>query len=118
VASSARSSASTASPLQSEQPSLGDVLDALIEEAADVETLVDREYSRNGVAFAARPEEDVVELRLGNEIGEAALRTPNTGPSSRGPDWVRFAPPLWDEMAFDRVEAWFRVAWRLAAGRR
>ena len=104
--------------MQSEEPSLGDVLDALIEEAADVETLVDREYSRNGVAFTVRPEEDVVELRLGDEIAEAALRTPETGPSTRGPAWVRFAPANWDEMAFDRVEAWFRVAWRMAAGGR
>ena len=97
------------------EASLSDVLDALLDEAGDVETVVDREYSRNGSTFAARPEEDVVELRLGDEIAEAALRTPDTGPSSRGPEWVRFAPARWDELAFDRVEAWFRVAWRSAA---
>ena len=65
--------------------------------------------------FAARPEENVFELRLGEEIGEAAMRTPDTSPSPRGPAWVRFAPATWDDMAFDRFEAWFRVAWRLAA---
>ena len=58
----------------------------------------------------------VFELRLGNEITEAALRTPDTRPSTRGSAWVRFAPSDWDDMAFDRLEAWFRVAWRLAAG--
>ena len=103
--------------MQSEEPSLGDVVDALLDEAGDVETPTDREYARAGVTFAARPEENIVELRLGDEIGEAALRTPDTSPSSRGPAWVRFAPQIWDELAFDRLEAWFRVAWRMAAKR-
>jgi hypothetical protein len=103
--------------LQSEEPSLGDVLDALLEEAGDVETPADREYARSGVTFATRPEENAIELRLGDEIAEAALRTPDTTQSSRGPAWVRFAPLIWDELAFDRLEAWFRVAWRMAAKR-
>jgi hypothetical protein len=100
--------------LQSDQPTLGDVLAGLLDEAGEVETPVDREYARGGVTFAARPTDDVVELRLGEEIGEAAMRTPETGPSGRGPDWVRFAPHEWDEHAFDRLEAWFLVAWRFA----
>lgn len=99
------------------EPSVGDVLDALLDEAGDVETPTDREYARNGVVFVARPSEDVFELCLGEEIGEAAMRTPDTGPSSRGPAWVRFAPTVWDDLAFDRLEAWFRVAWRMAAVR-
>jgi hypothetical protein len=101
-----------------DEPSIGDVLDALLDEAGDVETPTDRDYARNGVVFVARPAEEVFELRLGEEIGEAAMRTPDTGPSSRGPAWVRFAPQEWDELAFDRLEAWFRVAWRMAASRR
>ena len=100
------------------EPNLGDVLAALLDEVDDVETPADREYARDGVVFATRPEEDVIEIRLGDEIGEAALRTPDTQPSSRGPAWVRFAPPHWDEHAFDRLEAWFRVAWRMADGRK
>lgn len=104
--------------MQSENASLGDVLDALLDEASDVDTLVDREYSRGGVAFAVRPVDDVIELRLGDEIAEAAMRTPDTAPSSRGSAWVTFAPRYWDEHAFDRLEAWFLVAWRLAAPRR
>jgi hypothetical protein len=100
------------------EPSLGDVVAALLDEAGDVDTPTDREYARDGVVFAARPDEDAFELRLGDEIGEAAMRTPDTGPSSRGPAWVRFAPAHWDEQSFDRLEAWFRVAWRMAGSKR
>lgn len=94
------------------------MLAALLDEAGDVETPVDREYARGGVTFAARPAEDMIELRLGDEIAEAALRTPDTSASPRGGGWVLFAPREWDEHAFDRLEAWFLVAWRLAAARR
>ena len=103
--------------MPSEQVSLGDVLAALLDEAGDVEVPTDRQYARDGVLFAARPAEDVFEFRLGDEIGEAAMRTPDTGPSTRGTDWVRFAPADWDDLALDRLEAWFQVAWRLAANR-
>ena len=68
------------------------------------EVEVDREYARDGVVFATRPEDNVLELRLGQEIGEAALRTPDTAPSDRGLAWVRFSPAQWDEHAFDRLE--------------
>jgi hypothetical protein len=101
--------------MTAEQPSLGDVIAALLDEAGDIEAPISREYAREGVAFFARPAENEVEIRLGDEIAEAALRTPDTTASPRGPAWVRFAPPTWDEFAFDRVEAWFRVAWRMAA---
>ena len=53
-------------------------------------------------------------IRAGAEIGDAALRTPDTHPSSRGPEWVSFTPSEWDDMAADRLKAWFRVAWRMA----
>ncbi len=96
--------------------SLGDYLAELLDEAGDIETPVDREYARDGVTFAARPSDNVIELRLGAEIAEAARRTPDTGESARGDAWVRFAPRSWDEdHAQDRLEAWFRVAWRFAA---
>jgi hypothetical protein len=100
------------------EPSVSDVLDALLDEVGDVEPATDGEYARQGIVFVGRPEPDVLELRLGEEITEAAMRTPNTGPSTRGPAWVRFAPTVWDDLAFDRLEAWFRVAWRLAANPR
>jgi hypothetical protein len=76
--------------------------------------IADHEYSRSGMVFAVHPSANVIELRLGAEIGEAALRTPDTHPSSRGSDWVSFTPKGWDDMAVDRLHAWFRVAWRLA----
>ena len=98
-------------------PTLGDVIADLIDELGDIETPADREYAHGGVVFATRPSEHVVELRLGDEIGEAAMRTPSTSPSTRGPDWVRFAPTEWDDFAFDRLEAWFQVAWRMAGSR-
>ena len=99
--------------------SLGDVLAELLDETEDVHVLANREYARDGVAFAWRSAEEVIELRLGADIAEAAMRTPNAGPSPRGADWIRFSPPTWDKGATDRLDAWFRVAWRLAAkGRR
>lgn len=97
--------------------SLGDHLAALLDEAHDVEVLADREYARNGVAFANRTAEEVIELRVGSDVAEAAQRTADTGPSTRGEDWVRFAPRTWDDHARDRLQAWFRVAWRVAGGR-
>ena len=75
------------------------------------------EHARDGTAFAAQPSHDVVELRLGADIADAARRTPDTGQSDRGDDWVRFAPKTWDQPALDRLDAWFRVAWRRAADR-
>lgn len=98
-----------------------EMLDELVGEAADVDvhSVGDGfEYSRNGHVFAARGADATVELRLGHEIAEAATRTPNTSASAQGSEWVRFAPAAWDEHALDRLEAWFRVAWRLAATRR
>ena len=96
------------------ETSLGDVLAELLDETEDVEALASREYARNGIAFAWRSAEEVIELRLGAEIADAAMRTPNTAPSTRGADWIRFSPPTWDKGAIDRLGAWFRVAWRLA----
>jgi len=97
--------------------SLGDILAELLDEIEEVETSATREYAREGVPFAWRPEEEVLEVRLGVDIAEAALRTPDTHVSERGDAWVRFSPPTWDEHARDRAEAWFRVAWRMAEGR-
>ena len=99
--------------------SLGTYLAELLDEAGDVDSPVEREFARSGVTFAARPGEEVIELRLGPEISEAARRTPDTSGSERGPDWVRFAPRSWDEdHAQDRLDAWFRVAWRFAGEQR
>lgn len=97
---------------------IDEVLADLMSDAGDVTVAGNgAEYARAGQVFASRSGSNVVELLLGEEIAEAAQRTPETGTSSRGVDWVRFAPSEWDDNAHDRLEAWFRVAWRLAGGR-
>jgi hypothetical protein len=55
------------------------------------------------------------EFRLDPLVAKAALRTPDTESSNRGPDWVRFGPQALDGHAVDRAEAWLASAWRRAA---
>jgi hypothetical protein len=59
-------------------------------------------------------EGDAIDLRLDAAVARAATRTPDTSPSDRGPEWVRFAPRELDGHAIDRLEAWFRFAYRKA----
>ena len=54
------------------------------------------------------------EFRLDPMVARAALRTPDAATSSRGPDWVAFAPTVLDDPAIDRAEAWFLSAHRHA----
>ena len=72
-------------------------------------------WSAGGIAFAAL-EGDRAEFRLDPRVAVAALRTPDTTPSARGPDWVAFAPASLDDAAVDRAEAWFLSAHRRAIG--
>jgi hypothetical protein len=58
------------------------------------------------------------EFRLDPVIANAALRTPDTVASTRGPEWVAFEPAVVDDGAVDRAEAWFLVAHRRAGRRR
>lgn len=55
-----------------------------------------------------------VEIRLDPPIAAAATRTPDTGPSARGPEWVRFDPKEIDGHAVDRLRAWLELAYRRA----
>ena len=89
--------------------------------AADLEA-VDRregsagsEWSIGGIVFAAASG-DRAEFRLARPVVAAALRTPDTAPSDRGPDWVAFAPRVLDGHAIDRAVAWLTSAWRRADG--
>jgi hypothetical protein len=96
---------------------IGRVLDVLAETADGVTVDTGEgvtEYRRGGTLFAASDEADAIELRLLPDVAEAARRTPDTHASARGEEWVRFAPSVWDSQARDRLEAWFRVAWRFA----
>ena len=71
------------------------------------------EYSRAGHPFAALTEHEL-EVCLEPFVATAALRTPDTTASPRGPGWVRFAPPALDRFAADRAVAWIEHAWRHA----
>ena len=71
------------------------------------------QFTRGGQPFAIVVG-NVAEVRLDPEVAEAALGTPSTSASSRGPGWVRLAPDELSEMDFDRAKAWFLSAWRNA----
>ena len=70
-------------------------------------------WARAGVAFAALGPTGI-EIRLDRAIATAATRTPDTAPSSRGADWIRFNPRELDGHAVDRLRAWLELAYRRA----
>jgi hypothetical protein len=51
-------------------------------------------------------------FRLDPTLAAAAVRTPDTTSSDRGPDWVTFTPRDLDGHAIDRAMAWFAAAAR------
>jgi hypothetical protein len=57
-----------------------------------------------------------LELRLDQPIAAAATRTPDTAPSPRGPEWIRFNPRELVGHAVDRLRAWLDLAYRRAVG--
>lgn len=59
----------------------------------------------------------MAEFRLRADMVRAALRTPGTTASRRGPEWVAFEPPAEpDRYDLDRLRSWFEMAARLAGG--
>jgi hypothetical protein len=70
-------------------------------------------WARAGVAFAVLGPTGI-EIRLDRAIAAAATRTPDTAPSSRGADWIRFNPHELDGHAVDRLRAWLELAYRRA----
>ena len=74
------------------------------------------EHSRAGTVFA-RVAGDSLEVRLPEDIAEAAIRTPDTLPLPGQPGCVRFTPSSAERHVLDRAEAWFRTAWRHAEPR-
>ncbi len=102
------------------EPTTGELLGEVVEtaiaelgEAAETRSGNAVEYRRGSTLFAAL-EPAAVELRLQPDIAEAVLRTPETAPSRRGSEWVRFAPTEIDQFVIDRLEAWLTAAWRTA----
>ncbi len=70
-------------------------------------------WSRGPLAFAVL-DGPSVELRLDPAIAAAALKTPDTAASARGPEWVRYAPRTLEGHDLDRLTAWFELAHRRA----
>ena len=70
-------------------------------------------WSRAKLPFAALGQTGI-EIRLDRAIAAAAIRTPDTAPSSRGADWIRFNPRELDAHAIDRLRAWLELAYRRA----
>ena len=85
-----------------------------LEDVEQAETGGGVEWRRGGRPFAALVG-DAAEFRLDPLVASAALRTPDTSPSKRGADWVRFSPAVLDGHAIDRAQAWLASAWRRAA---
>lgn len=112
-----------AGPDEGPAPIPQDVVE-LLAEAVDLEDPVEVVEDADGMTYrlAGRPFAHaaglVFEVHLGREIAEAALRTPDAGPSTRGSEWVRLGPARIDDHAADRVVAWFEMGRRIAAGRR
>lgn len=82
--------------------------------AADLGT--DGARDGDGVAYSVGPTLVVsvvgatAEFRLRTDVAAAAARTPEAGPSPRGPEWVAFSPTTFDRFTRDRIEAWFEFA--------
>jgi len=70
-------------------------------------------WSRAGSAFAALGPNGI-EIRLDGPIAAAATRTPDTAPSPRGREWIRFNPADLDGHALDRLRAWLELGYRRA----
>src|SRR5260221_1602279 len=68
-------------------------------------------WSRGDRVFAVL-DDAAAELRLDIPIAAAAIQTPDTAASTRGREWVRFAPATLDGHAADRLKAWFGLGYR------
>ncbi|HEV8489100.1 MAG TPA: hypothetical protein VGQ58_04875 [Candidatus Limnocylindrales bacterium] len=97
-------------------------LSEVLDEAGSTVDRLDRRESDGAVEFLvggrsfAALTGDTAEFRLEPAVARAALGTPDTTASSRGPEWVAFRPLELDRFATDRASAWFLSAWRRARG--
>jgi hypothetical protein len=95
---------------------------ALEEAAADLPGVISlasagaSEYRLGERTFAAVEADGAASFRLSPAVAAAAVHTPDTMASSRGPDWVTLRPTVVDGHAIDRSVAWLESAWRHAAG--
>jgi hypothetical protein len=91
----------------------------LSELAVELGATIDRtspptmEFRRDRRTFAVATG-STVDLRLDSEIAVAALGTPSTQASQRGPEWVRLTVDTTQTHDLDRARAWFLSAYRNA----
>jgi hypothetical protein len=71
-------------------------------------------FRRAGTPFA-RASGSVLDVRLPEDIADAAARTTDTVELDE-PGWVRFAPDSSERHVVDRATAWFETGWRHAGG--
>lgn len=75
------------------------------------------EYQRAGRVLAVLDADGLAaSFLLSPAVADAALRTPDTAPSTRGRGWITLRPTLLDGHAVDRATAWLESAWRHAGG--
>lgn len=99
-----------------QDPALDALTDGLAEELVEVSTSVAGDvtsYARGGIAFA-RVSASVLEVRLPDDIADAALRTLDTSRLPGKGGWIRFVPATDDRHVVDRAAAWFVTGWRHA----
>jgi len=100
-------------------PTLADVL---VNAAAEIDDLSTRPTDGGfefvvGARAIATVEGAAAEFRLDPSVAGAALRTPDTRPSSTSSERIAFAPAVLDRYAVDRAIAWLGSAARLASKR-
>jgi hypothetical protein len=91
--------------------------------AADDAGIIARDDPDGTVSWTARerrfavlePTGSTAWFRLDAVLAGAALRTPSTMVSDRGPEWVGFSPDALDDHDRDRATAWFVAALRRAS---
>jgi len=75
-------------------------------------------WSRGGREFATvSADGSTASFWLDPAVAAAAIRTPDTSASGRGPGWVDFRPDDLDDHAADRAVAWLGSAYRRLAPR-
>jgi hypothetical protein len=72
------------------------------------------QYRHGGRTFAIAHDR-ALEVDVGPDVAEAAIRTPDTTRSTQGPGWVAFTPGSLDRFAQDRARAWLDLAYRRVA---
>ncbi len=114
----AEAAAGAAAADEKADETLDERVEAVIEELGSVTRTRDGESvacAAAGRVFAVLMP-DLLEVALDPAIAAAALRTPDTLPSTRGAGWIAFTPAVIDRFALDRADAWVRLAHRRARG--